>query len=95
MMKNGLWGSICLSGWDHDDAGVVCRMLGYDNGYSLDIYRNETLPIWLGDVECSGEETELANCYYKMAVTIGTCMYGYDAGVLCYNDTGKVYTFII
>ena len=26
----GLWGTICQDGFDNQDAGVVCRMLGYE-----------------------------------------------------------------
>ena len=29
MCQNGIWGSICSNGWDHIDASVVCRQLGY------------------------------------------------------------------
>ena len=27
--QDGIWGAVCSSGWDHTDAGVVCRQLGY------------------------------------------------------------------
>ena len=25
---NGIWGTVCISGFDHNDAQVACRMLG-------------------------------------------------------------------
>ena len=26
---NGVWGTVCESGWDNNDARVACRQLGY------------------------------------------------------------------
>ena len=39
---NGVWGIICGSGWDKNDALVVCRVLGYANSgklcYCMNLY---------------------------------------------------------
>ena len=43
---NGVWGSVCSSGWDETDAFVTCKQLGYGNAGKnqtvckfLDIYQ--------------------------------------------------------
>ena len=32
LLYGNLWGSVCYSGWDNRDAGVVCKQLGYNFG---------------------------------------------------------------
>ena len=31
---NGVWGAVCGTGWDQEDAGVVCGQLGYHDNHS-------------------------------------------------------------
>ncbi|XP_038077347.1 deleted in malignant brain tumors 1 protein-like [Patiria miniata] len=65
VLHGGRWGSICLDGWDFNDALVVCKQLGfpwlnrddwnYDGG-------NLTELVWLSNVQCKGSETRLDEC---------------------------------
>ena len=29
ILHNGTWGTVCMNGWDSNDARVVCDQLGY------------------------------------------------------------------
>lgn len=40
-------------------------------------------PIWLGNVQCSGSETDIAQCGSNGGWGISYCSHGEDAGVHC------------
>ena len=64
---NGSWGSVCNDGFRDADAGVVCYMLGYGHsGRSAnDRYGAGNGTVWLGNVWCSGTETDIADCQHS------------------------------
>ena len=92
IVYRGQHGTICDYNWDYNDAKVVCKMLGYENGgypVSGSHYGNGTGEILLDKVECTGEEASLLGCKHrgiKGYDDVGTyCHHGRDAGVMCYT----------
>ncbi|XP_028407325.1 deleted in malignant brain tumors 1 protein-like isoform X2 [Dendronephthya gigantea] len=83
----GKWGTICDSGWDLQDARVVCRQLGYPNAVRT-LQRSEVIPgsgpIWLNNLHCTGKEENIKSCSHDgLGVLYSSCSHDYDAGVEC------------
>ncbi|XP_078095342.1 scavenger receptor cysteine-rich type 1 protein M130-like [Mustelus asterias] len=64
VLYRGEWGSVCNDDWEDSDAAVVCRQLGCGNSLDEGLISSGagSGPIWLDDVQCSGEEPFLWNC---------------------------------
>ena len=87
---NGEWGTVCDDGWDDNDAGVVCRQLGF--GSSGTAIRSAGFgqgsgSIWLDSVTCTGNESTLASCGHLGVGVTRSCYHYKDAGVTC-SGTG-------
>ena len=64
----GIWGSVCDTNWSLVQANVVCHQLGYSEAVA--VYKDS----WYGPgngivimdgVDCIGDESRLADCYFK------------------------------
>ncbi|XP_078583008.1 uncharacterized protein LOC144865859 [Branchiostoma floridae x Branchiostoma japonicum] len=82
------WGAVCNTGWTEAEAGFVCRQMGYTGGVTssgqADIGEGSE-NIWLGDVTCSGEATNILSCGFSWEPY--DCDHSQDVHVIC---TGEV-----
>ena len=85
IMYQGVWGTICVDGWDDNDATVVCRELGLFNATTTrqNQYGSSSGPVWLRQVNCSGNESKLSHCMHNGAGNIGECSHVQDVAVRC------------
>ena len=83
---NGQWGTVCDDQWDINDAYVVCRMLGYPKAVAFTTRSSfggaQDGPIWLDEVNCTGNENTLAACPH-FGWGNSDCDHTEDAGVIC------------
>ncbi|XP_062514777.1 neurotrypsin-like [Corticium candelabrum] len=65
VFNGGVWGTVCDTTWDDNDAQVVCKQLGYNYGgtaYGSARYGRGRGPVWLDTVNCYGSENAITDC---------------------------------
>ncbi|XP_043505908.1 uncharacterized protein LOC122526519 isoform X4 [Polistes fuscatus] len=82
---HGIWGTVCDDDFSAATARVICRSLGYNglakpkkNGF----FGPGKGPIWLDEVFCHGNETQLYRCNHDQWGR-NNCDHNEDAGVIC------------
>ena len=94
ILHDGQWGTVCDDYWDKEDADVACRALGYEAGSVDEAKRfrrayfgagEESVPIWLDNLQCTGSEASLLECPRGRNLEVGehNCKHREDVGVRC------------
>ncbi|XP_038062169.1 uncharacterized protein LOC119732624 isoform X33 [Patiria miniata] len=82
----GSWGTVCDDLFDIQDATVICQQLGFPSALRAVSAAAEfsigSGAILLDDVQCSGDESTLADCFHA-GWTVNNCGHSEDAGVIC------------
>ncbi|XP_041831255.1 deleted in malignant brain tumors 1 protein-like [Melanotaenia boesemani] len=87
----GQWGTVCDDDWAMSNADVVCKQLGCGHAVSAPTsahFGRGSGPIWLDNVECSGQEVALTQCSHP-GFGENNCGHGEDAGAICLGALQK------
>ena len=94
---NGQWGTVCGSIWDFADANVACKKMGFltEEYYRINIPSgSSSQPIWVNNVECAGNETNLIDCSGTFNGT-NNCTHTEDIGISCSRNGKKTICILI
>ncbi len=91
---HGRWGTVCDDGWEHNEAVVVCRQLGFtSNGDPVAVHNARfgqgSDLILLDDVACEGTESALLDCRARN-VGFHNCFSSEAAGIFCPSKYGII-----
>ncbi|XP_055005198.1 deleted in malignant brain tumors 1 protein-like isoform X2 [Boleophthalmus pectinirostris] len=91
VLHKGQWGTVCDDDWSLSNAKVVCQQLGCGQELSAPTsahFGRGEGPIWLDNVECTGEEVALSQCKHPN-YGINNCGHSEDASVICFGALSK------
>ncbi|XP_067678760.1 uncharacterized protein [Haliotis asinina] len=82
VLHSSIWGTVCDDYFGQVEASVVCRALGYQGGKVID--EDSSIKMWLDDVECTLQNTDLKDCKHRPWGT-NNCGDSEAVGVECFS----------
>lgn len=79
---NNVWGTVCDDEFGRSDGKVICRMLGFNEASETFNAAPGSGPIWLDDLECTGQESDIFDCHHA-GISAHNCQHSEDVGVQC------------
>ena len=88
---DGTWGNVCGNSFTDAAARVVCYMRGHEDvgQYIGNRYGAGSGTIWLDNVQCSGTETDIADCRHR-GWGRHSCGHQEDVSISCFNEVKLV-----
>ena len=80
------WGSICDDSWSPPSTALTCKLLNKFGGELIspvDFLVNDTVPILLDDVKCTGSESNFLSCPQLSLSLPHDCSHTEDVAVRC------------
>lgn len=87
VFHDGQWGTVCDDGWNLNNARVICRELQLGDAIEsvkASVFSEEypTSVIFLDNVECTGEESNIEMCQHR-GWGVHNCGHSEDVGIRC------------
>lgn len=77
------WSAVCHTGWDLEDATVLCQELDCGDTAELKAYAGPSVgQTWIDNVACTGNEWTVQDCPFT-GWGVSSCLNSLHAGVLC------------
>ncbi|XP_077090934.1 scavenger receptor cysteine-rich domain-containing group B protein [Siphateles boraxobius] len=84
------WGAVCYTGWDLEDATVLCQELDCGEIAEPKAYVGPSVgQIWMDDVTCTGNERTVRDCPFT-GWGVSSCLNTLHAGVFCQKTVRRV-----
>ena len=82
---------VCDDYWSDENAGVICKMLGYAGGVGISgsYFGNIGSGFGMDDVVCTGSEATIMECWHQ---TTHNCAAREAAGGICEEDAATTTT---
>lgn len=66
ILRNGTWGTVCSHGWTDEDAGTICRLVGYPFSGKLvpsSLFSYSSEDVWSYRLRCgTNDSTNISDC---------------------------------